>query len=75
MPAYSVKQTRYRPPDIGTLKPFTSPTFTGGIRKRCSGNSRRTAQKCCENPHIPAAKLRGMPDCYKIARIAVQVGL
>ena len=23
-------------------------------------------KKCCENPHIPSAKLRGMPDCYKI---------
>ncbi len=23
-------------------------------------------KKCCEDPHIPAAKLRGMKDCYKI---------
>ncbi|MEJ4043745.1 type II toxin-antitoxin system RelE family toxin [Erwinia sp. SLM-02] len=23
-------------------------------------------KKCCENPHIPAAKLRGIKDCYKI---------
>ncbi|GKW24430.1 type II toxin-antitoxin system RelE/ParE family toxin [Pectobacterium polonicum] len=23
-------------------------------------------KKCCENPHIPAAKLREMKDCYKI---------
>ncbi|KFW98615.1 type II toxin-antitoxin system RelE/ParE family toxin [Pectobacterium carotovorum] len=23
-------------------------------------------KKSCENPHIPAAKLRGMKDCYKI---------
>ncbi|MFJ5471836.1 type II toxin-antitoxin system RelE family toxin [Pectobacterium carotovorum] len=23
-------------------------------------------KECCENPHIPAAKLRGMKDCYKI---------
>jgi len=23
-------------------------------------------KKCCENPHIPSAKLREMPDCYKI---------
>lgn len=23
-------------------------------------------KKCCEEPHIPAAKLNGMPDCYKI---------
>lgn len=23
-------------------------------------------KKCSENPHIPSAKLRGMPDCYKI---------
>ncbi|PHM50655.1 type II toxin-antitoxin system RelE family toxin [Xenorhabdus miraniensis] len=23
-------------------------------------------KKCCENPHIPSAKLNGMPDCYKI---------
>jgi len=22
--------------------------------------------KCCENPHIPSAKLRGIKDCYKI---------
>ncbi|AZS59261.1 type II toxin-antitoxin system mRNA interferase toxin, RelE/StbE family (plasmid) [Pectobacterium parmentieri] len=21
---------------------------------------------CAENPHIPSAKLRGMPDCYNI---------
>ncbi|WP_410751817.1 type II toxin-antitoxin system RelE family toxin [Citrobacter sp. U14242] len=23
-------------------------------------------KKCCENPHIPSAKLRGVNDCYKI---------
>ncbi|MBS0975311.1 type II toxin-antitoxin system RelE family toxin [Serratia rubidaea] len=23
-------------------------------------------KKFCENPHIPAANLRGMPGCYKI---------
>lgn len=23
-------------------------------------------KKCCENPHIPALKLSGMPDCYKV---------
>ncbi|TPE10812.1 type II toxin-antitoxin system RelE/ParE family toxin [Pantoea vagans] len=23
-------------------------------------------KKCCENPHIPSARLRGMKDCYKI---------
>ncbi|AVR02372.1 type II toxin-antitoxin system RelE family toxin [Pluralibacter gergoviae] len=23
-------------------------------------------KKCSEDPHIPAAKLRGMPNCYKI---------
>lgn len=23
-------------------------------------------KKCAENPHIPSAKLRNMPDCYKI---------
>ena len=23
-------------------------------------------KKCCEDPHIPSAKLRGMTDCYKI---------
>ncbi|MBN3130968.1 type II toxin-antitoxin system RelE/ParE family toxin [Pectobacterium brasiliense] len=23
-------------------------------------------KKCCENPHIPSAKLREMKDCYKI---------
>ena len=22
--------------------------------------------KCCKNPHIPSAKLRGIKDCYKI---------
>lgn len=26
----------------------------------------RKLKKCCKNPHIPSAKLRGMPDCYKI---------
>ncbi|WJV63498.1 type II toxin-antitoxin system RelE/ParE family toxin [Pectobacteriaceae bacterium CE70] len=25
-------------------------------------------KKCCENPHIPSAKLRGIKDCYKIKR-------
>jgi len=23
-------------------------------------------KKCCENPHIPSSRLRGMKDCYKI---------
>ncbi|CAM4037688.1 type II toxin-antitoxin system RelE/ParE family toxin [Rahnella bruchi] len=23
-------------------------------------------KKCCENLHVPLAKLRGMPGCYKI---------
>lgn len=23
-------------------------------------------KKCCENPHIPSARLRGMKECYKI---------
>lgn len=23
-------------------------------------------KKCCENPHIPSAKFRGIKDCYKI---------
>lgn len=23
-------------------------------------------KKCCENPHIPSEKLRGIKDCYKI---------
>ena len=23
-------------------------------------------KKCCENPHIPSAKLSGIKDCYKI---------
>lgn len=23
-------------------------------------------KKCCENPHIPLAKLNGLKDCYKI---------
>lgn len=26
----------------------------------------RKIKKCCENPHIPSAKLRGIKDCYKI---------
>lgn len=26
----------------------------------------RKLKKCTDNPHIPSAKLRGMPDCYKI---------
>ena len=23
-------------------------------------------KKCCDNPHVPSAKLRGIKDCYKI---------
>ncbi|EGT0663849.1 type II toxin-antitoxin system RelE/ParE family toxin [Citrobacter werkmanii] len=23
-------------------------------------------KKCCENPHVPSAMLRGIKDCYKI---------
>lgn len=23
-------------------------------------------KKCCANPHVPSAKLRGVKDCYKI---------
>lgn len=23
-------------------------------------------KKCCDNPHIPSARLRGIKDCYKI---------
>lgn len=23
-------------------------------------------KKCTENPHTPSARLKGMPDCYKI---------
>jgi mRNA interferase RelE/StbE len=23
-------------------------------------------KKCCDEPHIPSAKLRGIKDCYKI---------
>lgn len=23
-------------------------------------------KQCCENPHIPSARLRGIKDCYKI---------
>lgn len=23
-------------------------------------------KKCCENPHIPSAKLRGIKGCYKV---------
>ncbi|EFE05456.1 type II toxin-antitoxin system RelE family toxin [Citrobacter youngae] len=36
-------------------------------------------KKCCENPHVPPAKLRGIKDCYKIRlrtsgfRLAYQV--
>lgn len=26
----------------------------------------RKLKKCCENPHVPSAKLRGIKDCYKI---------
>lgn len=26
----------------------------------------RKLKKCTENPHIPSAKLQGMPDCYKL---------
>jgi mRNA interferase RelE/StbE len=26
----------------------------------------RKLQKCRENPHIPSARLRCLPDCYKI---------
>ncbi|MIX29407.1 type II toxin-antitoxin system RelE/ParE family toxin [Salmonella enterica subsp. enterica serovar Livingstone] len=26
----------------------------------------RKLKKCCENPHIPSAKLRGIKDGYKI---------
>lgn len=26
----------------------------------------RKLKKCCENPHIPSAKLRGIKACYKI---------
>ncbi|MFS1564209.1 MAG: type II toxin-antitoxin system RelE family toxin [Candidatus Arsenophonus phytopathogenicus] len=26
----------------------------------------RKLKKCAENPHIPAARLRGMKNCYKI---------
>lgn len=25
-------------------------------------------KKCCENPRMPSAKLRGIKDCYKIFR-------
>lgn len=23
-------------------------------------------KKCCDNPHIPSSRLRGIKDCYKI---------
>lgn len=26
----------------------------------------RKLKKCCENPHIPSARLRGMQNCYNI---------
>lgn len=26
----------------------------------------RKLKKCCDNPHIPSAKLRAIKDCYKI---------
>lgn len=26
----------------------------------------KNLKKCCENPHIPSAKLRGIKNCYKI---------
>ncbi|MEB5974284.1 type II toxin-antitoxin system RelE family toxin [Pantoea dispersa] len=25
----------------------------------------KNLKKCCENPHIPSAKLRGIKNCYK----------
>ncbi|MDI1057740.1 type II toxin-antitoxin system RelE/ParE family toxin [Escherichia coli] len=32
-------------------------------------------KKCCDNPHIPSAKLRGIKDCYKTSgfRLVYQV--
>lgn len=29
-------------------------------------------KKCCDNPYIPSAKLRGIKDCYKIKLLMKQ---
>lgn len=34
--------------------------------KPFSSNLPKKLKKCCENPHITSAKLRGIKDCYKI---------
>ena len=46
---------------------------SGKIQGRCAERVAKTGQdysatvkKCCDNPHIPSAKLRGIKDCYKI---------
>ena len=26
----------------------------------------KNLKKCCDNPHIPSARLRGIKDCYEI---------
>lgn len=50
---------------------------SGKIQGRCAERVAKTGQgysatvcekakKCCNNPHIPSAKLRGIKGCYKI---------
>ncbi|EPJ1397929.1 TPA: type II toxin-antitoxin system RelE/ParE family toxin [Yersinia enterocolitica] len=38
----------------------------GKIDKVIQQQFAKKLKKCCENPHIPSAKLRGLSDCYKI---------
>ncbi|MDX6041246.1 type II toxin-antitoxin system RelE family toxin [Scandinavium lactucae] len=37
-----------------------------GLDKAIQQQFAKKLKKCAENPHIPSAQLRGMPDCYKI---------
>lgn len=36
------------------------------LDKKIQQQFAKKLKKCSENPHIPAAKLRGIKDCYKI---------
>ncbi|CNI14158.1 type II toxin-antitoxin system RelE family toxin [Yersinia pekkanenii] len=38
----------------------------GNIDKVIQQQLAKKLKKCCENPPISSAKLRGLPDCYKI---------
>lgn len=38
----------------------------GKLDKAIQQQFAKKLKKCCENPHIPAAKLSGIKDCYKI---------